>query len=120
MDLILHITKRSNWEKAKSSGSYRGNTLESQGFIHCSRPNQVIRVANFLFRGQDDLILLCIDSKKVEAEIRIENLEGGDELFPHIYGSLNVEAVVRVVDFKPQTDGNFVLPKSLPSDKGAK
>ncbi|MCL0059713.1 DUF952 domain-containing protein [Dehalococcoidia bacterium] len=119
MDLILHIAKRNDWEKARSSGSYRADTLESQGFIHCSTPEQVIRVANFLLRGQDDLVLLCIDSKKLGAEIRMENLEGGDKLFPHVYGPLNVEAVVKVVDFKPQTDGTFVLPKCLPGDQGA-
>lgn len=109
--IILHIARRDEWEKAKESGSYRADTLESQGFIHCSMPEQVISVANFLFPGQSNLVLLCIDSRKVEAEIRHENLEGGDKLFPHIYGPLNVGAVVKVVDFKPQSDGTFVMPK---------
>jgi uncharacterized protein (DUF952 family) len=113
MDLILHIAKRNEWEKAQSSGSYRADTLESQGFIHCSTPEQVVRVADSLFCGHEDLVLLCIDSEKVEAEIRIENLEGGDDLFPHIYAPLTVEAVVEAVDFKPQSDGTFVLPKTL-------
>jgi uncharacterized protein (DUF952 family) len=119
MDIILHITTRDAWERATVSRSYRADTLESQGFIHCSKPEQVIRVANSLFRGQDNLVLLCIDSGEVDAEIRYENLEGGEQRFPHIYGPLNVEAVVRVLDFKPCPDGAFVLPESLRVDHGA-
>jgi uncharacterized protein (DUF952 family) len=119
MDIILHITQQDEWDKAKTLGSYRADTLESQGFIHCSTPEQVVRVANTLFRGQDDLVLLCIDSTEVEAEIRYENLEGGDELFPHVYGPLNAGAVVSVLDLKPQADGTFVPPESLWADHGA-
>jgi uncharacterized protein (DUF952 family) len=113
MNIILHVAKQDLWEKARASGSYRGDTLESQGFIHCSRPDQLIRVANFVFRGRTDLVLLCIDRSRVEPEIRDENLEGGDELFPHIYGPLNLDAAIEVLDFQPQADGSFVLPETL-------
>ena len=113
MSTILHVAKREQWEKAKARGSYQADTLKSQGFIHCSKPDQVVRVANFLFRGQTDLVLLCLDSRKVSAEIRDENLEGGDRLFPHIYGPLTMEAVTEVLDFQPQANGTFVLPKAL-------
>jgi len=119
MDIILHITKRDVWEKAKVVGDYRADTLASQGFIHCSKPEEVIPVANSLFRGQDDLVLLCIDSEEVQAEIRYENLEGGEQCFPHVYGPLNVATVVRVLDLKPQPDGTFILPESLRDDRGA-
>ncbi len=55
-------------------------------------------------------MLLVIDTDKVDAEIIYENLEGGDQLFPHIYGHLNCDAVVKVVDFEPDADGYFALP----------
>jgi uncharacterized protein (DUF952 family) len=113
MDIILHIAKRDDWERARLSGSYAADSLTSQGFIHCSTPQQVVRVANSLFHGQHDLVLLCIDSGKVEPEIRYENLEGGEERFPHIYGPLNVAAVVSVLAFQPQADGTFILPEGL-------
>lgn len=119
MDIILHIAERSDWEQAEASGSYRADTLASHGFIHCSTPEQVIHVVNAFFRGQEGLALLCIDTAKVEAEIRRENLEGGDERFLHIYGPLDVDAVISVLDFKPQPDGTFVLPEGLPSDRDA-
>jgi uncharacterized protein (DUF952 family) len=66
-----------------------------------------------LFKGRRDLVLLCVDSKKVHAEVRHENLEGGTDLFPHIYGALAVSAVVAVHPFPPLADGSFELPAQL-------
>ena len=108
--MILHITKRTEWEEAASVGEYRTASLRDQGFIHCSTPDQVVPVANFLFVGQSGLVLLCIDEGKLDAEIRYENLEGWQKLFPHFYGSINLDAVGDVVDFEPETDGRFCLP----------
>ena len=110
MTIILHITRREEWEKAKVSGFYRGDTLDSEGFIHCSTRTQVIKVANFRFRSQGDLVVLCIDSLYVEAEIRYEGVE---DLFPHVYGVLNVDAVVKVVEFVCGEDGFFELPQGV-------
>ena len=83
-----------------------------EGFIHCSTRDQVIQVANARFRGQSGLVLLLIDSDKVTAEIIDENLEGGPQLFPHIYGELNTDAVAQVAEFAPDADGFFTLPIS--------
>ncbi len=107
MTIILHITRREEWEKAKLAGFYRADSLDSEGFIHCSTLTQVIKVANFRFRNQKDLVLLCIDSENVEAEIRYEGIE---DLFPHVYGALNVDAVLKVVKFVCGEDGFFELP----------
>lgn len=111
MGVILHITKRENWEEAKLRQVYRGDTLVSEGFIHCSTPKQVIKVANALFRARKGLVLLCIDTAKVQSEIRYEGT--GTELHPHIYGSLNIDAVIKVLDFEPRKDGTFTLPKEI-------
>ena len=107
---IFHITRRGEWERAAREGSYRTPTLASEGFIHCSRGEQVVRVADRLFRGQTGLVLLEIDTRQVGAEIRYENCEGGQELFPHIYGALDLGSVVRVVAFEPGEDGSFAMP----------
>ena len=112
MDVILHIARRETWERAQSSGTYSPDSLKSQGFIHCSGVEQVIPVANAIYRARRDLVLLAIDRSRVEAEIRDENLEGGDELFPHVSGPLNVTAVVSVLEFEPRADGTFRLPES--------
>lgn len=110
MATIYHITKRGEWERAELEGVYRTPTLASEGFIHCSRGDQVIRIANALFRGQTGLVLLEIDTSQVGAEIRHENCEGGQEAFPHIYGALDSGSVVRVVALEPGDDGSFTMP----------
>jgi uncharacterized protein (DUF952 family) len=106
---MLHITTRSDWEKAIEEGSYSADSLASQGFIHCSTPAQITAVANRYYRGQHGLVLLCIDAIQVQAEIRRENLEGGLDLFPHIYGPLNLDAVVRVDEIEPLENGAFEI-----------
>jgi uncharacterized protein (DUF952 family) len=109
---ILHITGRAQWEQARAAGAYRGDTLATEGFIHCSTPAQVLGPADALFRGRDDLVLLAIDPTKVGPEIRYEGLPGGEQ-FPHVYGPLNLDAVTRVVPFPPRPDGTFALPTDL-------
>jgi uncharacterized protein (DUF952 family) len=112
MATIFHITKRAEWERAEREGTYRTPTLASEGFIHCSRSDQVIRIANTLFAGQTGLVLLEIDTRRVRAEIRDENCEGGREFFPHIYGALDSGSVVRVLALEPGEDGSFAMPPS--------
>ncbi|BAY75616.1 hypothetical protein NIES25_20630 [Nostoc linckia NIES-25] len=112
MNTILHITLRQQWEQAKKLGSYRVDSLDLEGFIHCSRSTQIVKVANRFFKNQKDLVLLFIDWEKVHAEIRDEEAEIG-ELFPHIYGELNIDAVYRAIDFVAGEDGLFELPEEV-------
>ena len=58
--IIYHICERKEWQAAQETGVYRADSLESEGFIHCSREDQVARVANFIFKGMEDLVLLHI------------------------------------------------------------
>lgn len=113
MALILHITSRTQWAGAKITGFYQADSLNSEGFIHCSTPEQVLGPANALYRGRKGLVLLCIDPNRVQAEIVYEDCYDTGQAFPHIYGSLNVDAVVNVVDFPPGEDGFFSLPAEL-------
>ena len=98
--IILHITSRREWEAAQAAGEYRGDTLDSDGFIHCSLRQQVMEVINAHFQGQRDLVLLCIAEDKVQAEIRYEDLYRAGQEFPHIYGPLNLDAVVAVEEVR--------------------
>ncbi len=120
MSLIYHITTRPAWDHAQSIGVYTADSLISQGFIHCSTREQITRVADVVFRGQSDLVLLCVDSAKLKAELRFEPPDNQipahhvqEELFPHLYGLLNTDAVVKVIDFPARTDGTFALPPEL-------
>ncbi len=110
--VILHITHPADWAAAQQTGFYRGDTLDTEGFIHCSTSQQVVATANRFYPAQTGLILLCIATAKVQPEIKYEDA-GNGELFPHIYGPLNTEAVTEVLDFEPATDGRFMLPPKL-------
>lgn len=112
MSLILHITDRVSWQQAEQLGVYQADSLRSEGFIHCSTPAQVVQTANRYFRGQSGLVLLCIDSDRAQAEIRYEGVAGREQ-FPHLYGPLNLDAVLQVLDFEPGLEGLFELPAAI-------
>jgi uncharacterized protein (DUF952 family) len=121
MTMIYHITTREAWEQAEAAGAYRGDTLDTQGFIHCSTAFQVVRVANTFYRGQSGLVLLGIETDKVQPRVVFEQpinpatgeVEPGSEQFPHIYGALNLDAVVQVIDFPPNANGSFTLTDGI-------
>ena len=113
MPVIYQITRKTDWETALAAELYATASLVNEGFIHCSTAEQVIVTANRLFGGKRDLVLLCIETERVKAEIHYENLEGGTNLFPHVYGALQIASIVAVHDFPPQDDGRFSLPPAL-------
>lgn len=112
---VAHITTKQAWDEARRAGTYTADTLAEQGFIHCSLPNdeQLIAVANFLFAWQSDLVVLLIAPERLHAELKWEEYEPGSQLFPHLYGPLNLDAVVDVIPLPPQEDGKFALPVGL-------
>ena len=107
--LVVHITTRSAWELARASGRYEPPSLAADGFIHFSDVEQVVAVANAAFSGEPDLVLLCVAVDRVGAPLRYESNNVGGESFPHLYGVLNVDAVVAVVPFVEDGEG-FAVP----------
>jgi uncharacterized protein (DUF952 family) len=89
------------------------DSLSTEGFIHCSTKEQILGTANAFFKGKMDLMILCIEADRVQSPIRYEHPEGDPRVFPHIYGPLNIKAVLYAVDFLPESDGSFKLPKEL-------
>jgi uncharacterized protein (DUF952 family) len=110
-DPIFHIAIAS--EFAEATTAYRPGRFDADGFIHCSTASQVMRVAHARFRGRRDLVLVRIDPDAVEREVRHENLEGGDELFPHIYGELDLAALTGIEPLRVGPDGEFITPTLL-------
>jgi uncharacterized protein (DUF952 family) len=94
MPVILHIVKRSDWERAQAAGSYEPPSLEHEGFIHLSDPDQVSAVANRAYRGIADLLLLHVSTERLMAPLKYEAADG--DRFPHLYGALNLDAVIDV------------------------
>jgi uncharacterized protein (DUF952 family) len=117
---ILHLASNDAWLVAVKNGVYHADSLSTDGFIHCSTNSQIVGVANTFYRGQRGLVLLVLDPDKLDAELKWEPpaepepthaREG--ELFPHVYGPLNLDAVVKVITFKPGADGSFSQPSGL-------
>jgi uncharacterized protein (DUF952 family) len=105
--MLFHIATHVDIERAKRTGTYIPDAFEREGFIHCSYAEQVIQVANRLFAGRRDLMLLEIDPQKLSCPVVDENLEGGMELFPHIYGHVPMTAVLAVHPFPCDERGRF-------------
>ena len=95
--VILHICLRSEWEKALPTGEYLGEDFTKDGFIHCSAKEQIGGVSQRVPEG--DFVVLEIDANKVVPEIKYEPSSSG-ELYPHIYGPLNIDAVIKIDDFQ--------------------
>jgi len=105
MERIVHITSKTAWEGAVESGEYLADSLNLEGFIHCSRKEQILKVANTYYPKQDNLKLMWIDTGKLAAEMKWEESDG--DIFPHLYGPINLDAVIAVVDFPPDNKGVF-------------
>ena len=110
---ILHICSQGEWEAGQAAGAYTAASLATEGFIHCSTSAQVLGVANNIFVGQTDLILLVIDTEKLTEQLVYEDSYNHGDEFPHIYGPLNLSAVIDVVLFPAGSDGRFSLPPKL-------
>lgn len=114
---IFHITSEAEWSEATERGFYTAPSLEKAGFIHCSRSHQIPAVAGFNFKGKAGLLLLEIDESKVGPKVVYEDLGNEGQEFPHIYGRLNLDAVVRTWPFPPEKDGTFKLPVGIQAPK---
>ncbi len=97
---IFHVTTPDAWAAAQRAGSYttstRGVSLEQEGYIHCSEAHQVEGVRTRYFADLDDLVLLEIETDRLTSPWRTEQLEGTDEAYPHVYGPVDLAAVVDV------------------------
>ena len=94
--MIYHITTKSQWEAAQAQGFYDHPSLAAEGFIHCSEAGQVAGVLERYFQGQQELLKLTINTSLLEAQLVHEWSGTLQESFPHIYGRINLEAVVGV------------------------
>jgi len=117
----LHLTNSANWIEAQQQGFITAPSLAAEGFIHCSTEYQMRDVANKYYRGATDMVLVHIDPVTLASPLKWEppaHIDGSpslptEPLFPHIYGVINLEAVIRVIDFPSNSDGSFDLPAQL-------
>jgi uncharacterized protein (DUF952 family) len=111
---IYKICPASAWREAERLGVYRGSADDARdGFIHFSRASQVAGTASKHFSGQAGLFLIEIDADALGDRLRWEPSRN-NELFPHLYGELDLGAVVNVLDMPLRSDGTHAIPELAP------
>jgi release factor glutamine methyltransferase len=103
--MIFHLCQPQDWETSQLSGEYRPDSLAHEGFIHCSKSDQIMAVANRYYKGVPEMVALTIDPEKLTSEIRWE--KSGEIFYPHVYGPINLEAVDNVFKIRPEGDGIY-------------
>jgi uncharacterized protein (DUF952 family) len=119
--MIYHLTYRKNWKYALATGPYTAKSLEKEGYIHCSTASQIVPVAMDFFPGRRKLTILVIDETLLTSPLKWEAPSGGTpppgvpnkDKFPHVYGPINHEAVLKTLDMERDADDMFVLPENL-------
>ena len=91
--MIYHVTTLEAWQLAEKTGFYTTDSLEREGFIHCCRPEQLEGVLNRYYAQASHLHVLHIDESRLTAPLKWERSLAVNDLFPHIYGEINLEAV---------------------------
>ena len=106
---IFHISTAADFAAARASGAHCAPSLASEGFIHLSQAHQVQAVLQAFYPGRTDLVLMVVDPTLLTAPLRYEapaslGKPGGlaaferEQLFPHLYGPLNGDAIVGVIE----------------------
>ena len=94
--MIYHIVENEKWQQSLKEGFYEADSLATEGFIHASKEEQVAGVIERYYQGKSNLLLLHIDENKLLPELRYELAPSINEEFPHIFGRLNLDAVINV------------------------
>ena len=107
MAIIYHLVPESHWDSAKSEREYRAESLAMEGFIHCSKDHaQALSVANRLYGDRSDMLVLEVETERLASPLKHEPSRSG-EIYPHIYGPLNTDAVIGVLKLQIDRDGRF-------------
>lgn len=107
MPVIYHLARRADWEAAHAAGEYRAPSLAAEGFIHCCGDEaQMLAVANARFAGEETVLVLEVETNSLLSPVKYEASRSGD-IYPHIYGPLNLDAVRRVRRLLPDSRGRF-------------
>lgn len=111
---IYKIVLAEEWQEAQKSGVFAGSAIDAHDkFIHFSDEMQVKATAERYFRGQDDLLLVAADAACLGEALKWEPSRGG-ALFPHLYGTLPMSAIVWTKALPLEPDGSHRFPDEIP------
>ena len=114
MPVIYKLCPSSLWREAGAAGVFTGAPIDHRdGYIHFSTGAQARETARLHFAGEDDLVLVAVDTEKLGKALKYEASRGGD-LFPHLYAPLDLAAVLWVKPLPRAADGRHDFPDPLP------
>jgi uncharacterized protein (DUF952 family) len=93
---IYHIVCLSDWETQKSQAEFTATSLEAEGFIHCSREEQIKGTLKRFFKNRKDLRILKIDTSLLNVPVIYEAADDGSGFFPHVFGTITMRAIAGV------------------------
>ena len=112
MARIFHLISEKDWETARPAQQWRPGSLGDEGFVHCSADeDQLVRVAQRLYPDRADMLALEVETDRLHYSVITEASRSG-EMYPHIYGPLELSAVVAVWRLKPDGQGGLALTDS--------
>ena len=110
---IYHICANHVWRALEEGGNLVAEPPpKGEGFLHFSTAGQLAESASIHFVGREDVVLLTVDLRRLSSELKWEPSRGG-ALFPHLYGPLPHDAVMRAELLSLGSDGNPVIPPLL-------
>jgi uncharacterized protein (DUF952 family) len=107
--MIYHICTEAEWQNCLSLEIYFPSRYENDNFIHCSTAKQIEKIANTHYKNESKIYLLIIDDRLEKTHIKYENLDGGKELFPHIYRELPKSSISSVQKISKKANQQFQI-----------
>jgi uncharacterized protein (DUF952 family) len=96
---IYHIVTPEVWEKFKDEELYEAESLAMEGFIHCSFEGQLEGVLERYYQDAEKVLIMEIETNKLFSKM-VSEPSTNDELYPHIYGKINKNAIVAVKEIE--------------------
>ena len=107
LHFIYHITTPGLWQQYATLPFYEAPSLQTEGFIHASKAQQVQETANRYYKNEPEILLLTIDTSLLAIPLLYEEAPNRKEEFPHLYGKLNKDAIVEHTTIARREDGSY-------------
>lgn len=111
--MILHCIRKVEWNKVKDKKQWGKDLIEKDGFIHCSTLEFFWRVAPNFNDINEELIILLIDENKLISPIKYEDGDNSGRYYPHVYGEINNDAIIKILPFLKDKNGNYIKNEEL-------
>ena len=95
-DPLYKVLRASEWQEAQKQGAFAGSPDDLRdGFVHLSTRAQLAGTLHRHFTGETGLVILELAADRLD-DVKWEPSRDG-ALFPHLYGVLPLDAVVRTL-----------------------